>query len=107
MMTNFLAFMPSCLPHDRKSQDKNSNISRTERALKMKQKELSIIFKGLSLKEIKPTFFEGESASLTRNQALIYIFLSSDKLSGTNNVASNNVNFRPDIRQDIKSLFGS
>ena len=40
----------------------------------MKQKGLSIIFKGLSLKEIKPTFFEGESASLTRNQALIYIF---------------------------------
>ena len=42
------------------------------------------------------------------------IFLSPDKLSGRNDVTSNKVSFRKDIRQnffvenhDIKSLYGS
>ena len=40
-----------------KGQDKNLNISRTKRAFKMKQKVFFIIFKGLSLKQIKRIFF--------------------------------------------------
>ena len=43
---------------------KNVNISRTKRAFNMKQKTFFIIFKELSLEEIKTTFLEGESATL-------------------------------------------
>ena len=36
-----------------------------ERAFKMKQKEFFIILKGLSLKQIKQIFLEGENPTLT------------------------------------------
>ena len=41
-----------------------SNISRTKRVVNMKEKAFFIIFKGLSMKEIKKTFLEGESPTL-------------------------------------------
>ena len=41
-----------------KSLDKNLNISRMERAFKTKQKAFFIIFKGLSIKEIKKCFWK-------------------------------------------------
>ena len=44
-----------------KSQDKNSNILRTKRAFMMKIKAFFIIFKGLSLKQIKQIFGDWES----------------------------------------------
>ena len=50
-----------------KSQEKELNILRTKRAFEMKWKAFSIIFKGLSMKEI--TQFWGEGESLT------YLFL--------------------------------
>ena len=49
-----------------------------------------------------------------KKQARIYIFLGPDRLPGRNDVTSDNVGFRPDIRQnylkknqEIKSLCGS
>ena len=47
-----------------KRQDKNSNIFRTKRVFKMKQKAFFIIFTELSLKQIKQFVFEGESWTL-------------------------------------------
>ena len=41
-----------------KSDGKNLNILRTKRAFKMKQELFSIIFKGLSMKQIMQIFFE-------------------------------------------------
>ena len=43
---------------------KNLNFLRTKRTLKMKSKAVFIIFKGLSLKPMKPTFLEGGSQCL-------------------------------------------
>ena len=43
--------------HDRKSQDKNLIILKTKRAFKMEWKAFFIIFKGLSLKQMKINFF--------------------------------------------------
>ena len=47
-----------------KLQDKKLNILRTKRAFKMKQKAFLIIFKGLSLKQIKQFFLEGDTPTL-------------------------------------------
>ena len=47
-----------------KCQDKNLNILRMKRVFKMKYKSFFIIFKGLSLKQIKISFLEGESLTL-------------------------------------------
>ena len=47
-----------------KSQGKNLNIMRAKWAFKMKEKTFFIIFKGLSLKQIKQFFLEGESPTL-------------------------------------------
>ena len=37
---------------------------RTKRAFKIKKKTFFIIFKGLSLKQVKPTFLKGERVRL-------------------------------------------
>ena len=50
-----------------KSQDKNLNILRTNRVFKMKLKVFFIIFEGLSLKQIKKIFLEGESEILIKS----------------------------------------
>ena len=42
----------------------NLNILRTKRAFKMQEKAFSIIFKGLSLKQVKELFLKGESPNL-------------------------------------------
>ena len=47
-----------------KSQNKSLNILRIERAFKMKKKAFFIIYEGLSLKQIKQIFLEGESPTL-------------------------------------------
>ena len=47
--------------YDQKSQDKNLNILRSERAIKIKQKPFFMIFKGLSTNWIKQFFLEGKS----------------------------------------------
>ena len=44
-----------------KIEDKDLNILRTKRDFKIKQKEFFIIFKELSLNQIKQVFLEGES----------------------------------------------
>ena len=46
------------------SWDKNTNIWRLKSAIKMKYKAFFIIFKGLSLKQIKQLFLEGKSSTL-------------------------------------------
>ena len=57
-----LAFYEAVPLHDQKARDKYLNIFRTERAFKMKQKALFIIFKGLTLKQVKSPFLKkGES----------------------------------------------
>ena len=45
----------------KKNQYKNLNVSRTKIAFYDKIKSIFTIFKGLSLKQIKKTFLEGES----------------------------------------------
>ena len=55
-----------------KSQHKNLNIMRTKKTIKMKQKIFFIIFKRLSLKQIKQFYLEGESPTL--------IFVSTNKI---------------------------
>ena len=45
-----------------------------KRALKMKLKTFFIIFKGLSLKQIKQLFLEGESPALNRHFAKGFCF---------------------------------
>ena len=47
-----------------KSQDENLNILRKKRAFKRNEKAFFINFKGLSLKQIKQIFLEGESPTL-------------------------------------------
>ena len=47
-----------------KSRDKKWNILRTKRAFMIKWKAFSIIFKGLSMKQITQNIFEGESPAL-------------------------------------------
>ena len=49
-----------------KCQDKNFNILKTKRAFKKKYKAFFIIFKELSLKQIKQFFLEGESLTLIK-----------------------------------------
>ena len=44
-------------------------ILRTKRALKIKQKAFFIIFKGLSVKQIKQFFLEGENLTLKEGLA--------------------------------------
>ena len=61
---NFEIYFSFLILHNQKSQDKNVNILRTKRAVKMKERTLFLIFKGLSLKQIKPTSLEGESPTL-------------------------------------------
>ena len=51
--------------YDQKSQDKHLNILRTKRAFNVKYKAFFIIFKKLSLKQIKKLFRIGESPTLT------------------------------------------
>ena len=51
-----------------KSQDKNLNILRMKRAFKMKYKLFFITFEGLSLKQKKGFFLEGESPTLIRSK---------------------------------------
>ena len=46
----------------KKCQDKNLNMART------KKKAIFIIFKGLSLKQIKSTFMEGDSSTLNNTK---------------------------------------
>ena len=58
------AFSSSRFSASPKSHDKNLNISRTKRAFKMRQKVFFIIFKGLSLKQIKTIFLKDESPTL-------------------------------------------
>ena len=48
-----------------KNQDKSLNILRTKKAFQINQKAFFIIFKGLSLKQIKHFFLEGESLTLS------------------------------------------
>ena len=49
-----------------KSLDKNFGIFRTKRAFKLRQKAFFIIFKGISIKQIKQMFLEGETPTLGR-----------------------------------------
>ena len=49
----------------KKCQDKNLNMFRT------KKKAIFIIFKGLSLKQIKSTFMEGDSSTLNNTKEAI------------------------------------
>ena len=54
------------------------NILRTKRAFKMKKKTFFIIFKGLSLNQIKTIFLEGERLTLNiLNQSFIAIVLKT------------------------------
>ena len=48
-----------------KSQGKNLNILRTERAFEIKQKPFFIIFERLSLEQLKKLFLEGERSTLS------------------------------------------
>ena len=58
-----------------KCQDKSLNILRTKRAFKMKQNVIFIIFKGLSLEQIKKFFLEGESSTLSIFISFLHGFL--------------------------------
>ena len=51
-----------------KSDDKNLNILRMEKAFKMKKNIFFIIFNGLSMKQITQIFLEGESLTLKCSQ---------------------------------------
>ena len=53
-----------------KNSEKKLNILRMKRAFKMKQKAFFIIFKGLSLKEIKQSSLEGDGL-------ILVVFVSS------------------------------
>ena len=55
-----------------KSEVKHRNILRTKRALKIKYKMFFIIFKGLSLKQIKQFSWEGKSPTL--NVSVVRLF---------------------------------
>ena len=78
-------FLSSPFLRCQKCKDKNLNIVRTKRAFKMKQKAFFITFKGLSLKQIKPslnelkqikpTILEGESPTLTYISLFIFVNL--------------------------------
>ena len=50
--------------HDQKVVTKTLNILRRNRAFQMKLKALFIIFKGLSIKQVKQGFLEGDSPTL-------------------------------------------
>ena len=63
-----------------KSQDKNLNILRTQRAFNMKLKASFINCKGLSLKQIKQILLEGESPILKNKILFFYVFLLPWKL---------------------------
>ena len=65
-----------------KSQDKNLSISRTKRAFKLGQKAFFIIFKGLSLKQIKSNFLVGEGPTLK------ILYFSSCKFIGNKGLLS-------------------
>ena len=57
-----------------KSQDKNLNILRMKRVFKMKWKTFFDIFIGLSLKQIKQMFLEGESPSLKNSWKKLVLY---------------------------------
>ena len=63
-----------------KSQDKNLNVLRTQRAFNMKLKASFINCKGLSLKQIKQVLLEGESPILKNKILFFYVFLLPWKL---------------------------
>ena len=58
-----------------KKQDKNLSILRTKRTFKQKLKAFFIIFKGLSLKQMKQNFLEGEGPTLKQTHLLFTHFL--------------------------------
>ena len=60
----YVSFLIKSISYKSKRRGKNLNILRMERAFKMKKKSCFLICKGLSLKQIKPTFLKGESPTL-------------------------------------------
>ena len=74
-----LAFLSSHFSKQPKSQVKNVIISREKKPFNMKQKAYFIVFKGLSLKQIKLTFLKGESPVLKhRLVSLTFILIEKN-----------------------------
>ena len=62
---------------DHKKQAKVLNILWTKIAFNMKQKAFFIIFKGLSLNQIKPAFLKGQSPTLIAFNLVVVAYVSS------------------------------
>ena len=76
---NFIFLIKPLLLHDQNVKTKILNILRTKRAFKMKQKTFFIILKGVSLKQIKRIFLEGESPTLTDVQYIQNVVFSFEQ----------------------------
>ena len=67
----------------KRKKEKNLNILRTKRVFKMKQKALSITFKGLSVNQIKHIFLKGKIQTLNKSKYTLGIFIDLSKAFNT------------------------
>ena len=68
----YLSFLITLFPYMTKRLEQKLNYVKNEKSFKDEIKTLSIIFKGLSLRAIKPTFWKGEIPTLG---GLLFLFL--------------------------------